>query len=183
MLDALTMRSPTCAAARGFTAVELMIVLAIAAILAAAAMPYFGATIERYRVTGVANDLLRSFALARAQALATGDRAVVAPLADGDWRNGWRVFLDPNNNGAPDAGEAVLQIFPAMPSDMAAAGSAGFAVDGGQFLSFNAMGQPRALNGTTFTDGGLQVTLGTTVRSVCIDARGRSSVVHAARCS
>ena len=177
MIDSLLRRSQA-----GVTAVELMIVLAIGAILAAATMPFFGATIERYRAVGVANDLLRSFSLARAQALATGDRAVVAPLADGNWRSGWRIFLDPNNNGVFDAGDTALQVFPAMPDEMAAAGSAGFAVDGGQFLSFNAMGQPRALNGTTFTDARLQITLGATVRAVCIDARGRSSVVHSTNC-
>lgn len=163
---------------RGLTAVELMIVLSIAAILAAAAMPSFTPTIQRYRTTAAANDLQRAFALARAQSLAVGDRVVVAPQRDGDWRSGWQVFIDANNNGSFEAGDIALQVFNALPSGMRAEGSAGFALSGAQFVSFNAFGQPRALNGTTFADGNVQLNFGEATRRVCVDARGRASVVQ-----
>jgi hypothetical protein len=67
-----------------------------------------------------------------------GDRVVVAPLANGDWRSGWRVYVDANNNGSFEAGDTALQVFNALPAGMLAQSSANFALDGGQFVSFNA---------------------------------------------
>lgn len=162
---------------RGITAVELMIVMSIAAILAAAAIPSFAPTLQRYRATTAANDLQRAFALARAQSLAVGDRVVVAPMSNGDWRTGWRVFIDANSNGSFEAGDTALQVFEALPAGMGTQSSANFALDGGQFVSFNAFGQPRALNGTSFADGNVLLTFGDVSRRVCVDARGRAAVV------
>ncbi len=66
----------------------------------------------------------------------------------------------------------------ALCQGMGAEGSAGFALGGGQFVSFNAFGQPRALNGTTFADGNVRLSFGEARRRVCVDARGRASVVQ-----
>lgn len=157
----------------GLTGIEILIVLAISAILLALAVPNFAPLLERHRTTGAANDLVRAFALARSQALATGERVVLAPLGTG-WTSGWRVYVDSNNSASFDAGETEVQVFPALPANMTAAASANFAAG---FVSFNAQGFPRGTNGTTFTDGDMLLTMGSTARRVCLDARGRTTVV------
>lgn len=167
---------------RGFTAVEMLVVLTIAGILTVTAVPNFAAALERYRVDGVTHDLQHAFMKARAQALSTGHRVVVAPLANNDWVNGWRVFVDPNNNGALDADERVLQVFEPRGLALTMVPTERLFEAGETRVSFTAYGAPRALNGTTFADGAIAVRLGSTARTVCLDVQGRTHVIDLGAC-
>ncbi|WP_255577766.1 MULTISPECIES: GspH/FimT family pseudopilin [unclassified Acidovorax] len=109
---------------RGFTIVELMVVVLIVAILAALALPSFNPIIERWRVQQALKGLESSIYYARAEAIKrastisirknpTGtDGCTLAP-GNADWDCGWFVFVDTNSNGVFDAGEEVLQRFTA----------------------------------------------------------------------
>lgn len=167
--------------ARGFTAVELMIVLAIAAILVAAAVPNFAHMLQRHRATTAANEVLRAFTLARSQALSTAQRVAIAPTTGTDWTGGWRVFVDGNNNGAFDAGtDAQIETFPPL-RDIALSGTA-FGENGNSFVSFNQFGFARALNGTTMVSGRVGITLGDNELSVCLGVNGRAAVLKGTSC-
>lgn len=166
---------------QGFTLIEWLVVMSIIAILAVIGLPNFSASIERYRAGSVAGELARSLMTARTQALATGHRVVVSPMANNDWANGWRIFIDLNNNGSLDAGDQTIQEINSNPS----AGIAPSALlsEGGQsFVSFTGLGFPRALDGTSFADGTLTITLGTTQRIVCLNAQGRVNVIDQGTC-
>lgn len=87
---------------RGFTIVELSVVLVIIAVTAAVALPSFDRLIRSNRVSTQANELIASLALARTEAIRTntptvGNRDVVlCPSSDGltcavDWNDGWIV--------------------------------------------------------------------------------------------
>lgn len=165
----------------GFTLIEWLVVMSIVAILAAVGSPNFSASIERYRAGSVAGELARSLMTARTQALATGQRVVVLPLASNDWANGWRIFVDLNNNGSLDAGERIIQEIDGNPSAVIAP-SALLSEGGQSFVSFTGLGFPRALNGTSFADGTLTITLGTTQRIVCLNAQGRVDVIEHGAC-
>ena len=68
---------------RGFTLIELMVVVAIAAILLMVAAPSFNETIEQSRVETVQNDLMRDVAFARQQALSRNSLVTICRSADG----------------------------------------------------------------------------------------------------
>lgn len=104
----------------GFTAIELMVVVAIVAILAALAMPSFRDVVDRYRVRQATEDLSALLYQARAEAIKRGGRITVRKAnsgdcstgSAGDWSCGWFVFVDADEDGVLDAGEEELQRSP-----------------------------------------------------------------------
>ena len=96
-------------ASAGFTAIELMVVVAIVGVLTALAAPSFTPLIERWRVREAAESITASVYLARSEAIKRGGNVVIrkndnsATCANGtaatDWGCGWNVFLDVNANG------------------------------------------------------------------------------------
>lgn len=100
---------------RGFTAIELMVVVAIVAILAALAGPSFRDLMDNWRVRSAAEQISSSFYYARSEAIKRGGRVSVRKNCSGsvqEWQCGWIVFTDANSNGAQDAGDVILQTFP-----------------------------------------------------------------------
>jgi type IV fimbrial biogenesis protein FimT len=81
--------------ARGFTAVELMVTVAVIAIVAALAAPNFNSMIQSSRLTAGANDLVAALQTARMEAIRYNARVDVCPSADGASCAGsdWRRFI------------------------------------------------------------------------------------------
>jgi type IV fimbrial biogenesis protein FimT len=78
---------------RGFGLIELLVAIAIVAIMTATAMPSFREMGRRMNVTGTTNDLVGALATARAEAAKRGAWvAVIGPGAD--WSTGWHVEAD-----------------------------------------------------------------------------------------
>jgi type IV fimbrial biogenesis protein FimT len=76
---------------RGFTLVELVIVVAIVGIGATIAMPSLSQALAAQRLRAGATDLSSSLMLARSEAIKRGGQVRVAPLNGADWTSGWRV--------------------------------------------------------------------------------------------
>lgn len=76
-------------AQRGFTAIELMVVVAILAVLAALAAPSFTLLVERWRVRSASEDLTSALYYARSEAIKRGGG--VAIDATSGWNQGWKV--------------------------------------------------------------------------------------------
>lgn len=86
--------------ARGFTLVELVITIAIAAILATIALPSFRDLIINNKVTGAANQLVGELNLARSEAVRRGTLvAVISNSGTNDWSSGWYVETDGDFKG------------------------------------------------------------------------------------
>lgn len=117
---------------QGFTLLELIITVTIAAIVLVIGVPSFQETIRQNRLTAYTNQFVGSLNLARSEAIKRGRRVVVCPSTDGatcaasgDYEQGWIVFADANaNNATGDAGDVVIRVFEKMPAGMTLIGSA-----------------------------------------------------------
>lgn len=92
------LQRPRRSKSRGFTLMEMLITIAIVAILIGVALPSFRESMVRATVTQTGNDLVVDLNSARAEAVKRGlNTAVVAKL--GSWSRGWEVRVDTNGNG------------------------------------------------------------------------------------
>ncbi|HSV54222.1 MAG TPA: GspH/FimT family pseudopilin [Burkholderiaceae bacterium] len=76
--------------ARGFTIIELMVVVAIAVLLLSIAVPGFRELMASQRVKTVSYEIVSDLTLARSEALKRGQDVSLAP-AEGGWAAGWSV--------------------------------------------------------------------------------------------
>jgi type IV fimbrial biogenesis protein FimT len=103
--------------ARGFTLIEMLMTIAIAAILLTIGIPSFRYVTNANRIAGELNGLLGDLQFARAEAIKEGRTVTVCVSNDGancanstTWQSGWIVFSDPTNVGVVDAGETILRV-------------------------------------------------------------------------
>jgi type IV fimbrial biogenesis protein FimT len=178
---------------RGVTLIEVLIVVAVLAILSATAVPSFAAFLAGQRVTAAANDFLHAIALARAEALQRAHRVYLAPI-DGHWRNGWTLFVDRNDDRQfdPDIDEALLRHGPLSastsivnPANPAREPFTDVGSPERTYVLFDGTGYPRQRNGG-FQAGSLAISdrAGATVivRTICLSSYGRARIVAAASC-
>jgi type IV fimbrial biogenesis protein FimT len=88
------------------TAIELLIGLAVLAIVALVAIPGSSMLIDSYRLKSASSNLVDGLYLARSEAQNRASTVKVCPSddgrhcrADGDWSHGWLVFSDGNGDG------------------------------------------------------------------------------------
>lgn len=173
----------------GHTLIELLAVLAMAALLAAAAMPGLQHLLARQQVRAAATDLFSAIELTRAQAMARGQRVLLMPAGPGgtDWGTGWLVFIDRNANLAFDDGDELLFRQGPLPAGI----TAQFAFSSATapfYIAYNGAGRScSATNSLAARWGTLSLTLGKQVRHIKINMLGRVRVCdpqqQAANCS
>lgn len=109
--------------ARGFTLIELMMTLAIAAVLAMIGAPALGHLLARVREANAEARVAGTLRQARTAAVMDNTRIIVCPSDDGrhcrpgyDWQHGWIVARDADHDGQPDPGLQIIAALPAMPA-------------------------------------------------------------------
>ena len=100
----------------GFTLIELMVTLAIVAVLMTMATLSFRYITNSSRISSEMNALVGSLQFARAEAIKQGLPVTVCSSTTGTtcstattWQDGWIVFVDNNGNANVDTGDAILR--------------------------------------------------------------------------
>jgi len=113
----------------GFSLVEVIVTMAIAAIVLTVGVPSFQSYTQNNRQTIALNELATALQLARNSAISrqvpvtlckspNGANCVIG-AGSGDWSQGWMIFTNPNGidgiaNLDPDAGEELLRVHGAL---------------------------------------------------------------------
>lgn len=177
---------------RGFTVIELMVTLAVLAIVVGFAIPGFQSIINSNRLAGTSNEFIAALQTARIEAIRRGRRVVVCASAntnagaDADCAtsgiDGWITFVDEDTDGELGAGDTLLR-------------NAGFdgtiQVSGPMLLDFRADGLARDDAGALVTGDHVRLRIDTTqpAKNVrCIDigvvgASVRTPAAHDASCT
>ncbi|MDB5920403.1 MAG: type-4 fimbrial pilin related signal peptide protein [Massilia sp.] len=167
----------------GFSLPELLVVLAIAAVMAGAALPDFRQMIRAQQLKAATYDLFGAIDLTRTQAIARGRRVQLVPFdaAGGDWSGGWVVFVDEDGDRRPGPGEEVIQRYRA-PAKGIAVEAAFSSQQGASYLAYNSMG--RSCSDTSSLAarfGTLSLVQGEHIRRIKINMLGRARLCDPAR--
>jgi len=154
---------------------ELMISVAIAAILVGIAVPNFKFQIEQGRFTAASNEIVTALNFARGEAIRRS-RPVSVSRVGATWQNGWTVFIDPLRTGVIGAQTALRE-----------GNGVPFVMDGGvplysveitgapAFVLFDSSGRRRSNAATAFVSFDVFKTDGeiSSKRIVCVSQSGR----------
>lgn len=82
--------------ARGFTLIELMIVVVLTGIMASMALPSFRSFVASQRVKTAASDFAMAAVFARSEAIKRNANVTLKPASTGatGWKDGWTVAVD-----------------------------------------------------------------------------------------
>lgn len=144
---------------KGFSLIEVMVTLAIAAIVLSVGVPSFQSFIQSNRQTTAINELATALQLARSTAVSRRVRVTVCKSPDGlncvidgdssDWSQGWIVFADPTNSNIRDDNEDILRVHGAVRGNATISGGGNTA----DRVAFKPQGMLASLNGTiTYCD-------------------------------
>ena len=177
---------------RGFTMIELLVVLVVTAVLVAIAFPDFISTTRGLQTAHVAREMSGAIKFTRAEAIRRGQLVVMCRAnstqtscdtsSSSNWKNGWLVFTDLNDNKQLDSGETLIAVRQTMSN-----GTDAFVHTGGtpinKYIVFNPAGELAAnfANAGTITftkdnDGNAQHVL-------VMDAVGRVRTMTYDQCS
>ncbi len=100
----------------GFTLIELIVSVSIAAILISVGIPSFASMIKNSRQSATYNAFVADLSYARSEAVKRSDIVTVC-ARDSDtacknsasWDDGWLVFADTSGDGSLDAGETIIK--------------------------------------------------------------------------
>ena len=163
-LKTLPRTTPPPQALRGLTLIELMIAVAIGAILVTLAAPSFQQALGKNRLSSAASELTSAMQLARAEAIRNNRRVTLSRTEDGSacsagsstWP-GWIVFVDSNSDGVRNSNEPVVKSG-TFDSPVRALSSASLS-SASERITFRSDGLARASDGVSLLAGTLSVCL------------------------
>ena len=142
----------------GLSLLDLLIGLALAAVLFALGVPGYRAWIAELELRDRVEALVAAMGFARAEAITRGYRVNLCPSHDGAWcatdrrwEAGWVLFADANNDGERDGDEPLIRVQGPAHRGITVRGNRPVA----DYVSYTAYGQARMVSGAlqmgTFT--------------------------------
>ncbi|OGU20181.1 MAG: pilus assembly protein [Hydrogenophilales bacterium RIFOXYD1_FULL_62_11] len=161
---------------RGFTLVELLVTLAVGAILLAIAIPGYAFLANTNKLAAVTNELVVALQLARSEAVKRGQRVTVCKSANassssascsnaGGWQQGWLVFVDFGAWGVVESSDTVIHVYGGAPNAIITA------VNFSQFVSYLPDGRSKGSFG--LPNDAMRVCLAGNARKVIVNKTGR----------
>lgn len=170
--------------AAGLTLVEILVTLAIVALLMTLAVPSFKPLLDRWRVRQAEGAVTDTIRLGRTEAIKRGGNVVLqkmpnntdgcttAPLAV-DWGCGWRLFVDSDASGNYTAGEEVL-LAARVPPGVGVTHVLGAAGTNAETIAINRWGNMDGINAKSIVVYPYAEGTGSPVtRTLCVSAGGR----------
>jgi type IV fimbrial biogenesis protein FimT len=144
---------------RGFTLIELMVALAVMAIVLGFAVPGFQSMVNSNRLAGASNELMASLQTARMEAIRRNRRVAICASANpnagddatcaGSGVHGWIIFVDTNTDGDFDkVGDTLVRVA-SLPSNIE--------VSGTDLVAYRSDGLGRDVDGALVTDGNVRL--------------------------
>ena len=165
---------------RGLSATELLVVLAVASILLAVAVPSLYGFIQRQRLSAAANEFHAAVSLTRSEAIRRGARVDLMPAKNGsDWSQGWIVYIDRNGNRKLDGGDQLMLSHGPVPAGIAIKGA--FTDSASQYLAYGGNGRTRTNASSQVPQmGSWLFSLGNQTRRIVINFVGRPRICNPA---
>lgn len=144
----------------GFTLIELMVTVALAAVLVTIGLPAMGDFVRNSRLTATVNDFIAATTIARSEAVkrrtpvtvcASDDSLASSPACDKGagtvWEDGWLVFVDADGDAVVDTGEEILQRQGPLTEQLSIRANAALT----EYVSFSGVGETRSTAGASVT--------------------------------
>lgn len=96
-------------ALQGFTLIELLTTMAVIGVLFGIAVPNLSSFIESSRARSDMQSLSQSFVTAKSEAVARS-AVVIVTATGGNWKNGWRSWVDLDADGTLDDNEVLSKV-------------------------------------------------------------------------
>ena len=170
----------------GLSMAELLTVIAIAALMLAFALPDMRQMIRAQQLKAALSDLFGAIDLTRTQAIARGRRVQLVAASTGgadapDWRHGWVVFVDDNNDRQPGGAEEVLLRHGPL-ADGITVDATFSSQQGVPYLAYNGMGRSCSdASSLTARWGTLSLVQDKQTRRIIINMLGRARTCDPAR--